>query len=87
MNFTISRRQNQLYQQKGLDVPTWEGLVEEANRLRREVKMVADEYDVEWDEKKEEGSKKVIEALRTERRKKAKRNEEKKDKDDEGDDD
>ena len=69
MNFTISRRQSQLYQQKGFNLPQWEMLVEEANRLRREVKMVADEYDVDWDETKDEHDQKVAEALREERRK------------------
>ena len=72
MNFTISRRQSKLYEQRGFDLPLWEGLVEEGNRLRREIKMVAEEYDVEWDEKKDEGDEKVSEALRKERKKKAK---------------
>lgn len=44
MNVTISQRQNALYERKGFNLPHWESLIEEGNRLRREVKMVADEY-------------------------------------------
>lgn len=69
MNFTVSRKQSQLYEQKGFNLTQWEGLVEEANRLRREIKMVADEYDVEWDELKDEHDEKVAQALREERKK------------------
>lgn len=69
MNFTVSRRQSQLYQQRGLDLELWEGLVEEGNRLRREIKLVAEEYDVEWNEAMDEGDERVREALREERKK------------------
>lgn len=69
MNFTVSRRQNRLYELKGFDVSKWDGLVEEGNRLRREIKMVADEYDVDWDETKDAGNEKVAKALREERKK------------------
>ncbi|KAF2151063.1 hypothetical protein K461DRAFT_328504 [Myriangium duriaei CBS 260.36] len=68
MNLTVSRRQSKLYAEKGFDLRKWEGLVEEGNRLRREIKMVADEYDTEWDES-EEGGEEVKEALREERKK------------------
>lgn len=85
MNFTVSRRQSQLYEAKGFNVQHWEGLVEEGNRLRREIKMVADEYDVEWDESKEAGDIKVKLALRAARVAKDGNKEEKKDKG--GDDD
>lgn len=64
MNLTVSRRQSQLYEQKGFNPRVWEGLVEEANKLRREIKMIAEEYDVEWDEMRDEGDEKVAEALR-----------------------
>ncbi|KAK4545983.1 hypothetical protein LTR36_002547 [Oleoguttula mirabilis] len=77
MNFTVSRRQSKLYEQKGFEVSVWEGLVEEGNRLRREIKMVADEYDVEWDESQEEGDEKVKEALRQHRRKHGEKDEKK----------
>lgn len=86
MAFTISRRQSKLYELKGFDVAAWEGLVEEGNRLRREIKMVADEYDVEWDEKKEAGDGKVAEALREERKKQRKKNKDEDDDDFEDED-
>lgn len=88
MNFTVSRRQATLYKSKGFDLPQWEMLIEEGNRLRREIKLIADEYDVEWDETQDEGDQKVREALRKERRKKDGRQEEKKkEKDDDDDED
>ena len=88
MNFTVSRRQSQLYEKKGFDVSLWESLVEEGNRLRREIKMVADEYDVEWDEAKDEHDKKVTEELRKERKKNGEKDDKKKkDKKDDDDDD
>jgi len=70
MNFTITRRQSKLYEQKGFDLRRWEDLIEEGNTLRREIKAVAQEYDVEWDEKQDEQSDKVIEALKEDREKK-----------------
>ena len=48
LNLTISRRQSKLYDQRGFDLPRWEALVEEGNALRKEIKAVASEYDVEW---------------------------------------
>ncbi|KAH8670267.1 hypothetical protein BGZ60DRAFT_450243 [Tricladium varicosporioides] len=69
LNLTISRRQNTLYEQKGFEVQRWEGLIEEANALRREIKGVAEEYDVEWDEREDEGSEEVHDALKEERQK------------------
>lgn len=52
MNITVSRRQNALYEARGLDIHHWDNLVQEANALRKEIKAVAAEYDVEWDETK-----------------------------------
>jgi hypothetical protein len=79
LNLTVSRRQQHLYQVKGFDLQKWEQLIEEANALRKEVKQVAQEYDVEWDERKDEGSEEVHDALKEER--------DKNKKDDEDDDD
>ncbi|KAF2642531.1 DUF607-domain-containing protein [Massarina eburnea CBS 473.64] len=70
MNFTISRRQSKLYQQHNFDLRKWEVLIEEGNALRKEIKAVADEYDVEWDEMLDEKDDKVSEALRDERQRK-----------------
>jgi calcium uniporter protein, mitochondrial len=76
MNFTISRRQSMFYEQKGFNVHKWDDLIEEGNKLRREIKMIAEEYDVEWNEKEDAKSDKVIEALEKERKKKKKVKEE-----------
>jgi hypothetical protein len=70
MHITISRRQSVLYEQKGFDLRRWEDLIEEGNKLRREIKSVAAEYDVDWDEAQDEESEKVIKALKAEREKK-----------------
>ena len=48
LNLTISKRQGKLYEQRGFDLPKWESLVEEGNALRKEIKAVASEYDVQW---------------------------------------
>lgn len=88
MNFTVSRRQSTLYTQRGLDLELWEGLVEEGNRLRREIKLVAEEYDVEWNEAMDEGDERVREALREERKKaNGRKGGKKKEKDDDEEDD
>ncbi|KAF2754934.1 hypothetical protein EJ05DRAFT_533124 [Pseudovirgaria hyperparasitica] len=84
MNITISRRQQKLYSSKGFDVDKWQHLIEEGNALRKEIKAVADEYDVEWDEQRDEKDEKVMKALREEREKKKER---KKDKEEEEKDD
>ena len=68
LHYTVSRRQHQLYRARGFDLATWERLVEEGNRLRREVRLVADEYDVEWDDD-EVAEGKVSRVLREERKK------------------
>ena len=68
LNITVSSRQNKLYQAKGFDIRTWESSLEEANAIRREIKAVASEYDVEWDETKDEADEKVTKALRDERK-------------------
>ncbi|KAK2629833.1 hypothetical protein QTJ16_000653 [Diplocarpon rosae] len=69
LNLTVSRRQNTLYTARGFDVGKWEAMIEEANALRKEIKGIAEEYDVDWDEKKDEGSEEVHDALLAERRK------------------
>jgi len=84
MNITINRRQSALYEKKGFDVRKWEELIEEGNKLRREIKSVAQEYDVDWDEKQDEESENVIKALKEHREKK--KDGKKDEKGDEGDD-
>ena len=101
MNFTISRRQQKLYESKGFDLNRWTNTVEEGNALRREIKQIAGEYDVEWNESMDEevgvaggkdkgdGEKPqgevVKEALREGRRKERKEKDSKKDKDEDED--
>ena len=80
MNFTVSRRQQKLYQQHNFDLRKWEVLIEDGNALRKEIKAVANEYDVEWDELQEEKDEKVQQALKQER---VKQKDSKKDKEDE----
>jgi hypothetical protein len=78
LNLTVSRRQNALYAARGFDLPKWESMIEDANALRKEIKSVANEYDVDWDEKLDEVSEVVHKAMKQERTK-----ERKKDDDDE----
>ena len=78
MNFTISRRQSKLYNERGFDLRKWEILIEEGNTLRKEIKAVANEYDVEWDELHDEKDESVAEALKEHREKeKGKKDDEK----------
>jgi calcium uniporter protein, mitochondrial len=71
MNFTISRRQSKLYDEKGFDLRKWEDLMQEGNKLRTEIKLIAEEYDVTWNEKEQDAAtEKAIEALDEEKKKK-----------------
>lgn len=85
LNLTVSRRQNTLYQAKGFELQKWDGLIEEANALRKEIKQIADEYDVEWDEKADEGSEVVHDALKKQRDKQKKPKEDEEEEADKGD--
>jgi calcium uniporter protein, mitochondrial len=87
LNITVSARQNKLYQARGFNMQEWEGLLEEANAMRREIKAVASEYDVQWDETKDEGGdEKVTKALRDERKNNGSKSSKKQDDDDDDDD-
>ncbi|RMJ25618.1 hypothetical protein PHISP_03490 [Aspergillus sp. HF37] len=85
LDFTISARQKKLYQAKGVDLGVWESLVDEGNALRKEIKTIAAEYDVEWDERGDEQNEKVTEALKTERHHKNGTNHRSSDKEDKDD--
>lgn len=74
MNFTVSRRQQKLYAQHQFDLSKWEALIDDGNSLRKEIKAVAMEYDVDWDELAEEKDEKVAEALKADRAKKERKN-------------
>jgi calcium uniporter protein, mitochondrial len=86
LNLTVSRRQSRLYEVRGFDLQKWESLIEEGNVLRKEIKAVASEYDVQWDEKKDEHDQAVVKALREDRKNGNKSKSKQKD-DDEDDDD
>lgn len=87
MNFTISKRQSKLYAARGFDCK-WQGLIEEMRcDGRREIKAVANEYDVEWGELADEKDEKASHALRKEREKKKNGGDKKHDKKDDEDDD
>jgi calcium uniporter protein, mitochondrial len=72
LNITVTRRQNMLYQARGFDPQKWESLVTDANALRREIRTIAEEYDVDYDETKDLGSEEVQETLDREQEKKNK---------------
>ncbi|KAI1337573.1 hypothetical protein F5Y15DRAFT_417715 [Xylariaceae sp. FL0016] len=72
LRITVSRRQNALYEARGFDPVKWESLVTDVNALRREIRIVAEEYDVEYDETKDLGSEEVKEVLEHEQDKKGK---------------
>ena len=67
MNVTVSKRQNALYQERGFDPQRWERVVHDANSLRREIVVAANEYGVDWDEIGDLGGEEVKEALAKER--------------------
>lgn len=83
MNITVSRRQNALYESRGFEMQRWEHLVQETNALRREIRTIASEYDVDWDEMKDmAGSKQVKKALEKDRQKRGKTDEDEEDEED-----
>ncbi|KAI0874249.1 hypothetical protein GGS24DRAFT_352945 [Hypoxylon argillaceum] len=66
LKITVSRRQNVLYQARGFEPQKWEILVHDTNVLRREIRIIAEEYDVDWDEMKDLGGEEVKEVLEKE---------------------
>lgn len=84
LKITVSRRQSALYQARGFDANVWEAFVHDANDLRREIRKVADEYDIEYDEAKDVGSEELVEVLEKEEKKQRKKS---KDEDEDEDDD
>lgn len=86
MNLTVSRKQNAEYQKRGFDLSRWQGLVDEANSIRREIVNIASEYDVEWDETRDAHDESVVKELKKHRRKKGKKEDEGKNDEDEDDD-
>jgi hypothetical protein len=76
MNLTVTRRQNALYHERGIDPQKWDNMVREANLLRSEIKAVAAEYDVDWDEMRDLGGEEVKKVLEREKKDKKKHDEE-----------
>lgn len=85
LDFTVSARQRKLYQSHNLDLQLWETLVDEGKTIRREIKSIAAEYDVEWNERLDEQDERVTEALKSSRGQGQKKGD-RKDKDGEDDD-
>ncbi|KAI1174572.1 hypothetical protein F4777DRAFT_553654 [Nemania sp. FL0916] len=73
LKITVSRRQNVLYQARGFEPQKWEVLVHDANALRRDIRIVAEEYDVDWDEMKDLSGEEVKEVLEKENDKRERR--------------
>lgn len=73
LKITVSRRQNILYQARGFEPHKWEVLVTDANSLRREIRIISEEYDVDWDETKDLGGEEVKEVLEKENGKRKRR--------------
>ncbi|KAI1487058.1 hypothetical protein F5X96DRAFT_176687 [Biscogniauxia mediterranea] len=63
LKITVSRRQSILYQARGFDPRKWDVLVADANALRREIRTVAEEYDVDYDEAADLGGEEVKKVL------------------------
>jgi hypothetical protein len=83
MKTTISRRRAAFYEAKGFDPDRWERLVEEANAMRREIRTVAMEYDVDWCEARDVGEhvKEVLSEERSKKKNKAIKDDEDEDED------
>ncbi|KAK6357407.1 hypothetical protein TWF718_001719 [Orbilia javanica] len=71
LHATISRRQLALYDQHGFDMDRWQELLDEGRSLRREIKMVAEEYGVRWDGKADSESSGDFGFVSRERKKRA----------------
>ncbi|KAI0205591.1 hypothetical protein F4808DRAFT_409633 [Astrocystis sublimbata] len=73
LKITVSRRQNVLYQARGFQPQKWEALTQDANSLRKEIRIIAEEYDVDWDEMKDLGGEEVKNVLEKENGKRKRR--------------
>lgn len=49
---TTTRRQQRLYFEKGFNMERYEELIDECKELRKQIKKVAEDYDLEWDQSK-----------------------------------
>lgn len=70
LELSIGARQKKRHQLRKVDLPLLEPSVDEANSLHRDIKTIAAEYDVEWDERADEQDQRVTEVLKSDRRQK-----------------
>lgn len=49
---TTTRRQQRLYIEKGFNIDRYEELIDECKELRKQIRKVAEDYDLEWDQSK-----------------------------------
>lgn len=87
---TTSQAQTRLYTAKNFDPERYVELIEEAKELRRAIKRVAEDYDLEWDQGETMAGKqhkKALEVVRkSEEREKSGSSKKRKDEDDEAED-
>lgn len=64
LNETTSRRQQKLYIEKGFNIERYQELIEEVKDLRKTIKKVAEDYDLEWDQGETKAGKQNKKALK-----------------------
>ncbi|TKY86602.1 hypothetical protein EX895_004241 [Sporisorium graminicola] len=64
LNETTSRRQQRLYIEKGFNIERYQELIEEVKDLRKAIKKVAEDYDLEWDQGETKAGKQNKKALK-----------------------
>ncbi|THH07826.1 hypothetical protein EW145_g3116 [Phellinidium pouzarii] len=84
---TTSRRQQKLYAECGFDIEAYHELIDEVKGLRREIKRVAWDYELDWDQGHTDAGRKSRNALDIIRKEEAKDRKGRKGKDDEDDED
>lgn len=91
LNETTTKRQQRLYNEKGFNVERFQELIDEAKQLRKAIKLVAEDYDLEWDQGDTQNGKQHKKALdvvrKAEAREESASSTKKKDKDKEEDED
>ncbi|GAC96542.1 para-hydroxybenzoate-polyprenyltransferase [Pseudozyma hubeiensis SY62] len=64
LNETTSRRQQKLYIEKGFNIERYQELIQEVKDLRKTIKKVAEDYDLEWDQGETKAGKQNKKALK-----------------------
>ena len=65
---TTSRRQQKLYDERGLDLERYNELIEDAKGYRKAVKTIAEDYGLEWDQGDTEAGRTAKRALQVVRK-------------------